>query len=251
MIQANTTASEIVEELLPYLGSGKKYPENDVQLLKLEAKAKTLSKVDIREGYILLAACSMFRGKFAEMRSRYQIAKEQGLDPGQRLNHAITLSHAGFFIEAVEIVKHAAPALSDPIFAAHKAMMCCQFNLAGTLFDKASKMQLSTQKDSNFHVIPTMVNAAKEALIDDSQAALQAELAGEIMRSNNVYQKGEADFSIYPKDDGGSELIVATLNIPASYDKASDMTFSYAEKLILNGWDKSNFIIRFRGDSVE
>ncbi len=251
MIQAETTASEIVEELLAYLSTGKKYTESDLSLRKLEAKAKALSKVDIREGYILLAACSMLWGNYSDMKNRYQIARDQGLNAEQRLNHALTLSHAGFFKDAAEIVNNAAPSASDPIAAAHKAMMCCQFNLAEQLYEKASKMQLTPAEDNDFHVIPTMSNVAKEAEITDSQTVLIADIAGEVMRSNGVYQKGEADFAIYPKDNGSSDLIVTTFSIAASYEKASEMTFAYAEKLILEGWDKSNFIIRFRGESAE
>lgn len=250
MIQPSTIASELADELLPFLGSGLKYPADDKNLLILEAKAKQLSKANSRVGYVFLAACSMLKGNFEEMRSRFKIAENQGLEPGSKLNHGITLSHAGFFIEASDLIANAALAMPDPIFAAHKAMSCAQFKLAYDLYNKASKMKLLASEDSDFHAIPGIYAVAKEALVDDTQAAKQADLAGEVMRDNNVYHKGEVDITSCPKDFDDLELIVATFRVPVSYEKASDMNFSYAEKVISKGWEKSNFIIRFCGDTA-
>lgn len=251
MIQANTIASEIIDELLPFLETGKQYSANDSDILKLEAKAKTLSKVDIRDGYILLATCSMLRARYAEMRDRYKTATDQGLDAGKKLNYVICLTHAGFYLEASEILKSSAMSLPDPVFAAHKALMSYQFTLALELYEKALKMQLKPQNDTTFYAIPALQKKAVNGQITDHQTALLSELAGEVMRKNNVYHKGEADLTTFPRDDGQGDVIVATLNVPTSYDIASEMNFSFAEMLVSKGWDDSNFIIRFCGDSSE
>lgn len=245
MIQPQTIASELIDELYHFLKSGKKYSNSDHKLAQLEAKAFLLAKANAGEGYVMLAACSMLKGNFAEMNNRYKIAVNQSLSAVQKLNHATTLCHAGFFSEASEIISDVAHSTADPILVAHKAMMCYQFSLAGELFEKATKMKLSANGDDNFLAIPSIVSAVN---LPDSQILDQVNLAGEIMRKSNVFQKGEADLSISPKDDGQSECVLATFNIPVSFDDASDMNFSFAEQVIKNGWQHNNFIVRFCGD---
>jgi len=248
MPQPQTASNALTDKIVSLLETGSQFKQNDSSLNELEHQSKQLAKANVAEGYIALAAISMLKGNFDEMRSRYAIARNQGLSPGQRLNYATALCHSGFFSEAQDIIKSSLDSLPDPLFAAAKAVMGFQFQLAIEMLAKADRLKLPIPEDFvNFkQIIIEMEDLLTKAGIDNATLVQSADLAGEVMREHHVYFKIMPLFS-YSKNDDGVYNICTTFFVPTSFENASEMTYSYAEKMLSKGIGHDNFIIRFRG----
>jgi hypothetical protein len=245
MLRPLTSANEITDNIVSLLESGLQYSLDDVPLTKLEHRAKQLSKANIAEGYVALAAISMLRGEFDEMRSRYEIARNQGLGPGQQLNYATTLCHAGFFSEAAPIVSKVADSLPDPYFSSVKAAMCFQFQVSIAMFDKANREKLAAPAD--FASFITDIKTIASVGIDDATLVKLADLAGEVMREHKVFFKIMPLLSFCPTSEGDMYVVVA-YPVPVSFEDASEMTISFAQKMFSKGMNSENLLIRFRGE---
>lgn len=246
MLQPNTIAKELNNDLELLLKSGTQYTQDDASLGRLEHQAKQLSKANPKDGYLILAAASMLKGNFNEMRERYKIACNQGLSAGQKINYATTLSHAGFFSEAAPLVKGAASTFSTPFFLVLKAALCFQFRFATEIFDRAISQNL-TPSESDIDVRSQFGDVTRIAGVDDMVLAQLADLAGEVMREHHVFFKNFPKLS-FSSNDNGIEFVIASFPVPTSFEDASEMTLSFAEKMIANGIKTENFFIRFCGE---
>lgn len=240
-----TISGEIIDEIMAFLASGQQYGNDDHKLTALEHRAKQLARTDSRDGYIALAAISMLRGDFSEMKSRYVIATNQGLSAEQKLNHATTLAHAGFYTEAAAILNSIVDLVKNPGFAAAKAILCFQFQTAVKLVAKAEAMKLPPLNEIKDPLMG-MSAITKKLGLDDAYLARLADCAGEVLRESKVFYKNLPAFNVSLVNEDG-EFIVATYDVPVSCEKASEMTFSLAEKLFAQGMNVEHFGFRFRG----
>lgn len=250
MLNPLTIANELSDSIVLLLRTGKQYSPDDRDLIALEAEAKKLSKVKPAEGYVLLAGCSMLRGDFNQMDQRYQIATNQGIDAGDRLNYATFIRHAGFYSEAAAVVNQAADSLSDPVFSAHKGMMCLNFDVASKMLQKGLRMQVISESSQDYQGILGLINAALAAKLDQSVALKIADLAGEVMRERRVFHKPTSEIGSFHSENEGGTFIVTTFSVPTSYEDASEMTSELADKIFASGIELPNFAIRFRGDHL-
>jgi hypothetical protein len=247
MVQPKTIASEINENIELLLGSGLQYTQENDLLIKLERQSKNLSKVNLADGYLALSAASMLTGDFNKMRERYEIAKNQGLTSGQRINYVTTLSHAGFFTEAATILKGAHSTFSDHFFAAIKALLCFQFQIFIEVFDKAISQNLTPSKE-DIEMRETIGNVIKISDIDDPALAKLADLAGEVMREHHIYFKNFPTLRFCLNDDG-VDFVIASFPVPVSFEDASEMTLAFAEKVFTRGLANDKFLVRFSGQA--
>lgn len=247
MLQPNTIANEVLDDLQVLLESGLQYATENSTLGGLEKKSKDLSRVSPAEGYLALATVSMLRGDFSEMRSGYGIALNQGLSAAHRINYVTTLSHAGFFSEAATMVKKTSENCpSDLIFLAIlKAGGYFQFQTSIALFNKAESQKLSPP-EGYIEMLNNFGNVSRIACVDDVILAQLADLAGEVMREHCIYSKTFPTFSKYTNDDG-IDFVVSSFLVPVSYKDASEMTLSFAEKVYTSGLESERFFIRFSG----
>jgi hypothetical protein len=251
MLKPLTIANDLADSVVSLLETGKQFSPEDKQLLSLEFEAKKLAKADPAEGYILLAGCSMLRADFNEMDQRYQIAINQGLSAANRLNYSVFVRHAGFYSQAAQLVEQAAEAYSDPIISAHKGMMCLNFDVASRMLQKGLKMQLISESSQEYTTMIGVINSVLSTKLDQNVAIKIADLAGEVLRGKSVFHKTEAEIGAFPSDDEVGAFIVATFNVPTSFETASDMTSELADRIFASGIELPNFGIRFRGEREE
>lgn len=249
MLQPNTIAAELHDDLQVLLESGLQYSNENSTLSALEKKSKNLSKVSPAEGYLALATVSMLRGDFSEMRSRYDIALNQGVSAGHKINYVTTLSHAGFFSEAAAMVKKTSETCPAPlIFMAFlKAAACFQFQTSIALFNKAKSQKL-IPPEGYIEMVNTFGDVSRIAGVDDVVLAQLADLAGEVMREHGIYSKSFPTLHKYLNDDG-VDFVVSSFLVPVPYEDASEMTLSFAEKVYMHGLENERFLIRFFGQA--
>lgn len=246
-----TISKSVANEIVILLDTGRLYKVDEPEIISLENNARQLSKVNPADGYIDLATAAMLYGDYDGMRARFKIAQNQGLSPGQRLNYATTLSHAGFFSEASSVFNRCWELMDDVVFTAEKALFLLQFKPFMALLDKYTKMNPGNEFEEKpiFQAGLWFARLAQENRLDDMELSGIMDVAGELMRERKVYYIGSVSCSAVERDDEGPSFITCHLNIPMSVEQASDMTQELAERLIESRFAPltSRFLVGYQG----
>lgn len=254
MFLPQTISVSVAKEIGTLVDTGRLYHVDDPEIVLLENNARQLSKASAADGYIDLAAAAMLYGDYDGMRSRYKIAQNQGLSPGQQLNYATTLAHAGFFSEASSVFNRYCDLIDQVSFAAEKALFLLQFKSFMFLLEKYTKMHPDFEINGNslFQTGLWFALLAQENKLDDKELSGIMDIAGELMREKKVYYIGAVGCTAVERDDDGPSFITCHLDVPMGVEQASDMTQELAERLIESRFAPltSHFLVGFHGVGV-
>lgn len=245
-----TIASELDEQLNILFNQARQFDEDDPACIEFERRAKQLAKADVAHGYVLLATIAGLCGDYGSMRSRFQIAKNNGVSSINKLNYSAALAHVGFFSESADLVSSSWSTSDSLMFAFERAVTTFQFQVASEIAERAERQGLEMDETHSMlcSVICETSKVTKAVGLSDVDTAAIGDLAGEVMRDHGAYLTNRSSISTAPNDDGTS-LVCSTIFLNVSYEEASDMNFELAEKVASS--EKyaltNRFCIRFVG----
>lgn len=251
MIKPQTIGKELADEISKFFSAERVMSTQDSDVIEFERRAKQLARVDVAEGYLQLAAISALCGDFGAMRSRYKIASNNGVEPLQKMNYAMVLSHVGFFSESGEIVRLAGKNCGDFYLAAERAISALHFRLATELYHEADRRSIELPGGDTITraVIENLAADMTEHNIRDDAFAALADLAGQVMRDHSVFYNAAEKNAAFFSDENGPAWLCSSISVPVSFSEASDMNAELADKVVSSNssLETSPFFIRFVG----
>lgn len=245
-----TTSADLGAQLATLLQINRRQDPASREILRIEADAKKLAKVDPAEGYTVLSVLSGLCHDIEQMKNRFRIARNQGVSARQEMNYATILAHTGLCSESAAVLAAHADKSDDLAHALHVAAGSLQYQLCDKLYEKVISLKLDLDESDRltFERIRFVAASARESQVTDNDLALIGDEAGAVMRSHGVSRCDVLKFATFIDDDG-RPCACQSLKVPVSYAEASEMNMELAERMVLSSMfdQKPHIVFRFVG----
>lgn len=231
-------AVELIDRINAFISEGK--TPDDLTLYSLKRDANSLLSYDAASAHMILGMLAATVGNKAELEKHHEISLRLGVSPYiGNLNFMTSLQNAGYYSAALEYARKAFRAEADPEIIRSLVKLntfCLRFEEAIKYMEQLVKLNKQMEDHSLVSILKSISPLlSKNALRDDDLAKI-SEIAQDLIYKENILSLG---ISASLCSEGGAEWVAVEHFVACSPQKAAEINFQLAEKLMDSGVDSA------------